>query len=625
MAGQERFQPGAIVGGFQLEKELGRGGMGVVYKAHELSLNRKVALKIISERLAEDREFLSRFRREAQVIARMDHPNIVRILSYGEAEGLSYFAMEYISGGDLGQMLQKKGKLSLEQALSFGSQIAGALAEAQAQGVVHRDLKPSNIMIDSLGRAKVTDFGVAHLQDAATQLTRTGLFLGSPEYASPEQATGKALDIRSDIYALGAILYRTLSGQAPVSGDSPLAMITKIVTEPMTPIGEINPELPPAVCRVIDTMMAKDPAQRYQHPNEVIEAIDRCIAELSMDVPLTGFKHLPAATADPGSGQRSRLVKIAGGAAGLALSILLVFWLVDAGLKKESGTSKPQESAELEAPAKAESPAPSSQATAALEEKGDSPGPGAPALTEAETAKKTAKLPAGESSPQQEAAHSAGEERGGTAVSPGSAGEGRPAAEEEEASPGEAVHPEQESSPQEAPLRQQASLEKPSPLPQVPTVIMAVWGEQVIVPDLRSNLENALFSSGLKVASVSEIPVLRRRVQFGDTPISWYAVKQVVPRDLGHILLLAEVQKVGSMRLEYYGRMQELITSSYTVRAVDMDTGVAVAPSVSGTVKYTALNAQEKLKSAVLPAASRLGRQIKSFWREKRRKAEKRG
>jgi serine/threonine-protein kinase len=625
MAVLDRFQPGDRIGGFQLEKELGRGGMGVVYKAHELSLNRKVALKIISERLADDEEFLSRFRREAQVIARLDHPNIVRILSYGEADGLSYFAMEYISGGDLGRMLQQKGTLSLEQALSFGSQIAGALAEAEAQGVVHRDLKPSNIMIDSLGRAKVTDFGVAHLQDAATQLTKTGLFLGSPEYASPEQATGKPLDIRSDIYALGAILYRSLSGQPPVSGDSPLAMITKIVTEPLIPIGEVNPALPAPVCRLIDTMMAKDPAGRYEHPNEVIEAIDRCIAELKMDVPLTGRKHVPLAAAAASRPEpKPRLVKIAGGIAGLALSILIVFWLVDAGLQKKATTPDREQDTELQAQANQEPPAATESPRGSKEQPAVSAETQTAPHAEAELPKEEKAPAAEEPSSAREASDTAREPSGGSSGSAALSQEGDTAQEHADAEAG-AIHPAKDPSPQDKPLRQQASLERPPPLPEVPTVIMAVWGEQVVVPDLKANLENALFSSGLKVASVSEIPVLRRRVQLGDTPISWYAVRQVVPQDLGHILLLAEVQKVGSMRLEYYGRTQELITSSFTVRAVDMNTGTAVAPSLSGTVKYTALNAQEKLKQALLPEARRLGRQIKSFWREKRKQADRQG
>ena len=606
---QGNLEPGTVIGGFQLEKELGRGGMGVVFKAHELSLNRKVALKIISEHLASDTEFLARFKREAQVIARMDHPNIVRVLSFGDLDGLTYFAMEYVSGEDLGQLLKEKGQLSIEQALSIGSQIAGALAEAEAQGVVHRDLKPSNIMLDSLGRVKVTDFGVAHLQDSETQLTRTGLFLGSPEYASPEQAAGKPLDTRSDIYALGAILYRSLSGQSPVTGNSPLAMITKIVTEPLTPIRQLNPSLPDAVCSLIDTMMAKDADKRFQHPNEVIEAIDRCIEALRMDVPLTGFKHVAA---QAGSPSRSRSVKIAGGVIGIALSILIVFWLVDAGLKDKGPDSSLEQKGELQTT--------TSTQEASSPAKGKTTAEGQGALPDQEGMSSTAGAEAETDSAQEDVRQEAqSSHQEDSEPDAGQGSEPQPLEEQTaSASAGEEAVTQQTPQKDAEQTQHQASVSKPPPLPSVPTVLLAVWGEQVTVPDMKANLENALFNSGLKVASIAEIPVLRKRVQFGDTPIDWYSVQQVVPRDMGHILLLAEIRKMGSMPLEYYGRTQELITSTYTVRAMDMDTGTAVAPSLTGTVKYTSLNAQEKLQNAVLPAAERLSRQIKSFWQQKR-------
>ena len=204
MISEDTIDLGSSLGGFKIERELGRGGMGVVYKAHELSLNRKAALKVLSQRLSSDEEFLKRFQREAQVIAALNHPNIVNMLSCGEDHGLYYFAMEYVNGKDPGQILEEKTSIPLAQALSITSQVAGALAEAGGRGVVHRDIKPSNIMIDEMGRAKVTDFGVAHLENSDAKLTRTGLFLGTPEYASPEQATGRTLDVRSDIYSLGS-------------------------------------------------------------------------------------------------------------------------------------------------------------------------------------------------------------------------------------------------------------------------------------------------------------------------------------------------------------------------------------------------------------------------------------
>jgi serine/threonine-protein kinase len=189
---EENLAPGDILGGFKIEKELGRGGMGIVFKAHELSLNRKVALKVLGQKLTFDKEFIIRFKREAQIVAAMNHPNIVKILSFGEEQGLYHFAMEYIKGKDLGQILQEKKVLPLEEALFIISQVASALDEAHRRGVVHRDLKPSNIMLDQMGRVKVTDFGVAFAEESTVKLTKTGLFLGTPEYASPEQS-GAAL------------------------------------------------------------------------------------------------------------------------------------------------------------------------------------------------------------------------------------------------------------------------------------------------------------------------------------------------------------------------------------------------------------------------------------------------
>jgi eukaryotic-like serine/threonine-protein kinase len=167
---------------------------------------------------------------EAQVIASLKHPNIVNNLSYGQEKGLHFFAMEYVQGRDLREILKESPLMPFEEALNIIRQVADGLSEAGAKGVVHRDIKPSNIMIDSMGRAYLTDFGVACFEEATEKLTQTGLFLGTPEYSSPEQAKGLTLDVRSDIYSLGAVLYRMLSGRPPVSGQSPLAVVVKIST-----------------------------------------------------------------------------------------------------------------------------------------------------------------------------------------------------------------------------------------------------------------------------------------------------------------------------------------------------------------------------------------------------------
>ena len=320
---------GSLLGGFRLEEELGRGGMGVVYKAHELALNRKVALKVLSPRLSSDPEFIQRFKREAQAIAALNHFNIVSILSYGEERGSYYFAMEYIRGKDLGRILEEKRIIPVEEALSITAQVAGALGEAGARGMVHRDLKPSNIMVDETGRVRVTDFGVAHLESSGTQLTRTGLFLGTPEFASPEQARGGTLDVRSDIYSLGAVLYRMLSGRPPFTGESPIAVVVKVATEPVTPIGEVNPSVPEPIRRLIDKMMAKDVQERCQTPEELVEAIDRCRSSLQVGASPPARKISPQAAKPAVPPRRWTSVAVLGGIVGVALAVFLVVWIVE--------------------------------------------------------------------------------------------------------------------------------------------------------------------------------------------------------------------------------------------------------------------------------------------------------
>ena len=521
---------GSFLGGFKIERELGRGGMGVVYKAHELSLNRKVALKVLSQRLSSDEEFIKRFQREAQVIAALNHPNIVNILSCGKDQGLYYFAMEYVNGKDLGQILQEKTSIPVEQALSITSQVASALGEAGGRGVVHRDIKPSNIMIDEMGRAKVTDFGVAHLENSDAKLTRTGLFLGTPEYASPEQATGRPLDVRSDIYSLGAVLYRMLSGKPPVTGESPLAVVTKIATEPVTPISQLNSSVPKPVCELIEKMMAKEPNERFQTPKEILVAIDDCIDSLKMDVPLARSKiqdvgTMPAPTPKPRS-----YAKLFGGIAGVALAVFLIVWLVEGGFLKKKPSTAPKV---LEEVKKVKD------------------------VKEAETA--VMEKPAGKS----------------------------------------------------------VELKKGPVLPKIPTVLMAVSGDESMVPLVRAHLESIIVGSGLRLASISEIPVLRKKMQFGEIPITWYGIKQFVPKNRAHILLLAKVQKTGSMPLEYYGRTQELTTATFSIRAVDMATGTSAGSPASVSVKFTPLNMEENFKEAITSAASGMGTDIKKYWKEK--------
>jgi serine/threonine-protein kinase len=268
--------PEEIAGRYQVVKRLGAGAFGTVYKAKDKVLGRMLAIKTIRmEGLAASgasvEELVDRFKREAQISAQLRHPNIVTIYDVGETEGVSYLAMEFIDGVGLERVIAAAGRLPLERAALIGAQVADALDFAHRHSVVHRDIKPANIMVEAGDRVKVTDFGIAKVTDSGEHLTMTGSLLGTPSYMSPEQARGGKLDGRSDLFAVGAILYEMLAGQKAFRGDSITGLIFKIITEEPQLITELDPTIPPGMVQVIQRALAKAPEQRYQTGREMAE------------------------------------------------------------------------------------------------------------------------------------------------------------------------------------------------------------------------------------------------------------------------------------------------------------------------------------------------------------------
>jgi len=255
---------GSIIGNYEILSELGRGGMGVVYKAHEQSLQRVVALKVLPPKLAASEDFVKRFLREARSAARLNHPNIVTTHAVGESDGHYYIAMEYVKGSSLIDLIRDQGQMDVRNALKIIGQVSQALLEAHRQNIIHRDIKPHNIMIDEMGRARVMDFGLAHIGDDSTKLTQTGALVGTPVYMSPEQCRGEKLGPESDLFALGVTLYEMLAGRVPYSGDSPLAIMHQIVNEPVKPVTEYNSRIPDSVIDLLKKMMDRDRKTRYQ-------------------------------------------------------------------------------------------------------------------------------------------------------------------------------------------------------------------------------------------------------------------------------------------------------------------------------------------------------------------------
>jgi serine/threonine protein kinase len=259
------------LGHYDIVAELGRGGMGVVYKGHESSLNRYVAIKVLADSLAHDEGVKERFLREARSMAALNDPHIIQIYFISEDEGQTYFVMEFVEGESLGSMLKREGKLSVEQSAKVIQQTAMGLSTAHDRGVVHRDIKPGNLMINSRGAVKIADFGIALSNyDLSKKLTTTGEFVGTPGYLSPEVCLGKPVDQRSDIFSLGIVMFEMLTGRMPFTDESPLGLMLEVVKEEIPDVREINADVDPEIARILDRMIAKDPAERYQNCHELV-------------------------------------------------------------------------------------------------------------------------------------------------------------------------------------------------------------------------------------------------------------------------------------------------------------------------------------------------------------------
>jgi eukaryotic-like serine/threonine-protein kinase len=271
--------PKPDIPGYEILGLLGRGGMGAVYKARQKSLDRTVALKVLPPRAAKDETFIRKFISEARTVAKLNHENIIAGIDVGEANGTYYFAMEHVEGESLARLIETEGPLEEHRALEITAQIAKALEHAHKHGLVHRDVKPQNILLAKNDVAKLCDLGLAKQAGQDDKGETTGVPLGTPHYLSPEQARGEAdVDIRSDIYSLGASLYHMLTGVPPFQGDSPMVLMTKHLTEEPIPPRRKNDQVSKATSDLVLHMMAKDKAERPQSPTEVFDELQRVLA-----------------------------------------------------------------------------------------------------------------------------------------------------------------------------------------------------------------------------------------------------------------------------------------------------------------------------------------------------------
>jgi len=305
---------GKTLGHYEITGHLGAGGMGDVYRAHDPKLKRDIAIKVLPEELAADPERRERFEREAIAVAALDHPNIVTVHSVEEADGLHFITMQLVEGKTLSELIPRQG-FALEKFFEIAVPLADAIGAAHERGITHRDLKPANVMVAADGRVKVLDFGLAKLmaddaddhlatQLATEHLTEEGKILGTVAYMSPEQAEGRAIDHRSDIFSLGILMYEMITGEGPFSGDTKLSVMSSIVRDTPTSITELNPRVPRHLGRIIKQALEKDVSRRSQSVLDVRNQLE----ELQREVASGEVLPVSAGVGSGGAGRRPWLI-----------------------------------------------------------------------------------------------------------------------------------------------------------------------------------------------------------------------------------------------------------------------------------------------------------------------------
>jgi len=285
---------GRSLGGYRLVRRLGSGAMADVYLAEQTSLGRQVAVKVLRSGTARHTAAVERFEQEARAAASLVHGHIVQIHEVACIDGIHFLAEEYVAGPSLKAWLRARGPLDARQALWVLRQVGSALARSAEQGIVHRDIKPENLLLTLAGEVKVADFGLARVLAENLDLTQDGMTLGTPLYMSPEQGEGRTVDARSDLYSLGATVYHLLAGRPPYSAPSAVAVVVAHIREPLVSLATVRPDLPAGLCEIIDRLLAKDPGQRFESPQSLLQAVDSLESAM-----FSGSRSMPSPLAWP--------------------------------------------------------------------------------------------------------------------------------------------------------------------------------------------------------------------------------------------------------------------------------------------------------------------------------------
>lgn len=620
---------GTRIGHYDIVAELGRGGMGVVFKGHEPALNRYVAIKMLAPALAHDESVKERFLREARSMAALNDPHIIQIYFIGENEGQPYFAMEFVEGESLSAFLKREGRMGPEAAARAIYQTALGLATAHDKGVVHRDIKPGNLMLNARGQIKIADFGIAYSStDLSKKLTSTGEFVGTPGYLSPEVCTGQPVDIRSDIFSLGIVFFELLTGRMPFTDESPLGLMLEVVRAEIPDVRALNADVDEGLTAILRKMTEKDPAARYadchalaadlaRHPllaaGNTISArpVMSTAAQtmLAMKTPLPGakaatpapagdFATQPKAPTPPPLPPRPSVLEAqnrrpgTGGGALIGVAAVLLLAVLGGGawafrdriplLADGSVTTASVMPGAGARPAEPAVPAP---APVTLAEE-PAPADPAPAVTpapvagtgevdgEASTAAPVAPVPDAPRRP-------AGQVR---TAEPAAGGESRRAV---------------------AAVGQPRELAEPPRPVGPPRIAVVAFGDPAVTGPAKQAIEEALLGRGFLVADTEVLGDLAR----GDLP----RILGAAPRHGVRALVVVRAEPVGQQQLEYYGQSSTMYTANLSVRPYDVETRSPLSAGIRAKVDFTSLNAEANTLEAIQPQLPRVVGSLAGF------------
>ena len=600
------------IGPYTVVSQIGRGGMGVVYKARDESLNRFVAIKVLNDQLTEDSIFLQRFVREAQAAAGLSHPNIVQIYFIGEDNGHPYFVMEYVQGRSLDQMLRAEGRIDNPRASQLILQAAHGLAAAHDQGIIHRDIKPANLILDDRGLLKIADFGLALPVDSHTQLTATGMFVGTPDYLAPEQVSGEKADHRTDIYALGVTFYLLLTGTPPFRGDSPLALVRQIMDTEPADVSSLNPNVDTTTRRILGRMIAKDRAQRYQNCHELVADLEEYLAA-------SGVRSMTAGLATKTSSSAPVL------AASMAAPTQAISNAQSAATMIQSkGESPTQPNAPLAAPVTlpeiAQPPRSTSRAplvvlavalillvgggigavvfgTRVFRDLQARRQPESPDKVASAPVQKTAAVSPAATPPE---GVLLSEMVKPSLQAPADASSHDSTAKKAEAAPAPKQNAAVEKHPAEAENTRRSRA----------GVAIAATGDPALLSAVSTVLRSELEAAGIEVVDAQTLPatedLLRQRGVSAGRLIDRLGSEGYA------VLLLARIEPAGQRELSYYGRHDTAYSSRVTLTTYDLATGRPFGSSGTGTIEYTSINADGQSEEIVGPLARSIATAIRS-------------